>query len=293
MKGDIVSLDIDLLDYTSIYKTSKPKINLGDALITEEHIYSDPIFKIDIKERKSPYSKPQLYVTVHSKNDAIDALKAGADIIYYDITKNNFNEIKQCAHEYKKRCFAKTPRILDDKSLEKIQKLLIRYTPDGVLIGNPGIKTDLEKHYDYSFNIYNDIDISELSESEKPIISPEINFDELKSLKQKDIIVFIHGDIILMETKEDIKAPELVDEEERHFLVRKQPFTKTTEILNSKQLGIFNEIKRLISIDINQFYIDTQKDVFRIVKEYKEIIAGKKSTLKKGYTLGHFRRGVQ
>ena len=69
-----------------------------------------------------------------------------------------------------------------------------------------------------------------------------------------------------------------------------------TEILNSKQLGLFSKVQDCINENINYFYLDLSKDVTRFVKVYQKIIKGidfEDKKISKGFTKGHFERGVE
>ena len=134
---------------------------------------------------------------------------------------------------------------------------------------------------------FNDIDL--LGYNGIPIISPELNFSDIKSFINKNFIVLVHGDIVLMTIKEKLKAPELIDESGRHFRVR------NNEILNSNQIGLFNHVKYYLDVGIKYFFIDLNKDVGKFVRIYKKILNKEPfddKKISKGYTTGHFNRGV-
>jgi hypothetical protein len=104
----------------------------------------------------------------------------------------------------------------------------------------------------------------------------------------------VHGDIVLMTTKQKIDAPEIIDEEKRHFRVRES--NGMHEILNSKQIGLFNRTKDYVKHGIRYFYIDTSKEIGKFIKIYRKIINNESfndSKIRKGYTTGHFDRGVE
>ncbi|MBN2368848.1 hypothetical protein JXC34_07530, partial [Candidatus Woesearchaeota archaeon] len=138
---------------------------------------------------------------------------------------------------------------------------------------------------------FNDIDLDYYNSL--PIISPELNLEELSEFKNKKFICLVHGDIVLMTTKNMIKADEIIDERNNHFKIRKYP--KHIQILNSKQLGLFTQVNRLTKAGINNFYIDC-KDSAKYVRIYRKILEGKDfddKKIRKGYTTGHYFRGVQ
>jgi len=148
-----------------------------------------------------------------------------------------------------------------------------------------------ELHLDYSFNCFNDVDMT--CYKHLPILSPELSLNEAADMKNKNFIVLVHGDIVLMTTKQNIKAPEICDEEERKFNIRKGE--NYTEILNSKQLGLFNKTTNYLDKGIKYFYIDISKDVGKYVRIYRKIIDGNKfddSKIIKGFTTGRFSSPV-
>jgi hypothetical protein len=96
-----------------------------------------------------------------------------------------------------------------------------------------------------------------------------------------------------MNSKQKLKAPELVYSEGRHFRVRIN--NGITEVLNSKQLGLFNKARDYVRAGIKYFCIDVEKDVDKFVRIYRKILNFEPfddTKIKKGYTTGHFTRGV-
>ncbi|MCK5476914.1 MAG: hypothetical protein KAI55_03265, partial [Candidatus Aenigmarchaeota archaeon] len=235
----------------------------------------------------------EIFAKVYSKKEAIKADNAGADIIYYDVLNEDSAEVKELIKNA--GFFLSTPRIIRDSQMKDIVEKIDKINPKGVLVSNRGLLKFLKKyiiHLDYSFNCFNDTDIDYYSNC-TPIISPELNFYETRAFKNKNFIVMIHGDIILMNSRQSLKAPELVDKDERHFRVRQN--NNTTQILNSSQLGLFNMARRYLDIGIRYFYIDLEKDSGKYIRIYKEIFTSENfedRKLKKGYTTSHFDRGV-
>ena len=89
---------------------------------------------------------------------------------------------------------------------------------------------------DYSLNTFNDLDILFFKKCDAtPVISPELSLNELGQLKDKDVVVFCHGDIVLVNTKIDPGTKELVDENGSKFRVRQED--SYWQILNSRQYG--------------------------------------------------------
>lgn len=293
--GDVVEIDAKgAPDGSPVYKTSS--VDMKFAL-------GDEIKPIDANSQKAKIVLPQLeavanndcvkiFAKCYSKKSALLADKAGADVIYYSALKDDCAEVKRLMKRAK--LFVSTTRILSDKQVAEIVEKIKGIKPDGVLAGNRALLKFLdgcEIHLDYSFNCFNDIDLNCYPGT--PIISPELNFKEIDALKNKTFIALVHGDIILMNSKQKLKAPELVDEEGRHFRVRNN--NGITEILNSKQLGLFNKSRDYLGAGIKYFYIDTENDVDKFVRIYHKILGGENfddKKIRKGYTTGHFERGV-
>lgn len=294
-KGDIIKIDSKgAKDGTPVYKTSSAdmRLNLGDKIK-----YIKPNIKktaitlphFNFFENKD---KNKIFVKVYDKSSALKADAEKADIIYYNILKEDCLEVKRSIKNSK--FFVYIPRILSDKEIDSLVNKIKTINPDGVLVGNKGLLKflkDYELHLDYSFNCFNDIDLN--CYNGLPIISPELNFKEVISLKNKRFIVLVHGDIILMNTKQPLNVPELVDEENRRFRVRKN--NGIYEILNSKQLGLFNKAREYVKNNIKYFYIDAEKDVDKFIRIYRRILnlePFNDNRIRKGYTTGHFNRGV-
>jgi len=229
---------------------------------------------------------------VYSRKSAIEADEGGADIIYYDILKDDFASTKRAVRNA--LFFAYTPRILSDSQVEEVAERIKRFSPDGILIANRGLLKPFEGwriHLDQSFNCFNDIDMQ--CYSGIPIISPELNFKEATEMKNKRFIVQVQGDIVVMTTKCRLKAPELIDEEERHFKVRE--YNGLFEITNYKQMGLFSRTKEYIPHGIKYFYMNLPHDAGKFVRIYKKVIElyFDDKRIRKGYTKGHFDRGVE
>ncbi|MBI4454103.1 U32 family peptidase [Candidatus Woesearchaeota archaeon] len=292
-----------------VYKTSSVdmRLELGDEILLIKPKIIDRKLIIPTIPKRDNEDEVKLFCKVYDKTSAIDADKEKADIIYYDILKNDCSDVKKLIKNSK--FFVYTPRILSDKQINDIIEKLKHIKPDGVLVGNRGllkaIKEDMPEygygtlHLDYSFNCFNEIDVNYYVNAQAciPIISSELNFSEISLLKNKNFIVLAHGNIVLMTTKQRLKAPELVDEEGRSFKVRQNHSNPCVyEILNAQQIGLFNKSLDCLKQGIKYFYIDTNKDVDKFIRIYRKILNGEQfddTKIKKGYTTGHFSRGVE
>ncbi len=260
-------------------------------------IYSPQMKDIEIKRKKIKLSLPRpeskksskkmLIVRAYSKKDAFSAYENGADIIYYDLFADDFSEVSRNLPAY-----AVTPRIMLDKDLPKISELIRIYSPKGILAGNQGMlsmRQDIPLHLDYNANTFNDIDLS--YQDCLPIISPELSINELIRFKNKEFITLVHGKIRLMTLRHKIEGT-LCDDKGR-FIAGK--IFNGSEILNEKELGLFNQAKLLLSSGINKFLIDTEKDVGKITSIYRKILDKKDANTKdiqKKYIMGWSAKGV-
>lgn len=289
------------MDSIQVYKTSSVDMEayLGDDIGRSSSINSKSKKKIILFEFKKLENEdePRIFVKVYNKKSALEADKAKADVVYYDVLKDDFPEVKAMMKHA--RLFACTPRIISDKQIDDILNLVQEVRPDGLLVGNRGFlkavqqcKLNFKLHLDYSFNCFNDIDLR--CYKGVPIISSELNFNETAAMKNKNFIVMAHGDIVLMTTKQKLAMPELIDDEGRHFKVREANYG-IYEILNCRQLGLFNHVRDYLKYGIKYFYMDISKDVGKYVRIYKKIICGEAfddKKISKGYTTGHLKRGV-
>jgi len=273
--------------------------------ITKENIYDVKIRPINLKKRKAnnisisqdktESSGKKLVVRVYSKEQARLA-EVYADIICLDMFHKDFKEIKK---ELKKPLYAYTPRIMFDSDLDLIKKKIIELSPGGIIAGNLGIlnmKFSLPIILDYNSNCFNDLQVRYYQEKNaKPILSPELSLEEIKDFKDKDFLVFVHGKIRLMTLAHSLQENLIQDEKGFNFHLKK--IFNGTEIINNKELGLFNKIRSVIKAGVNQIYIDSEeiKDYEEILKSYKLILDGKTpdtSKLQKDYVLGWSKSGV-
>lgn len=292
--GDLVDIGLFAKSGTAVYKTSSVdlKLNLGDEVGMVKH----KINKFDLKfdfENVMNDDVPRLFVKCYDEKSAIEADKAGADVIYYDILKEDCEKVKG---EIKRaKFFVFTPKIVSDGGVEKICEKMGRVKPDGVLVGNWGFVRFLkgyDLHFDYNLNFFNDLDLEGL-EKFLPIVSPELSFEEIDKFQNKRFAVLVHGDLVLMRSKQKLKAPELIDEAGRHFRVRE--IEGVSEILNCSKIGLFNKVREFLKIGVKYFVIDCEKDVGKFVRIYRKIVDGgdfDDRKIRKGFTTGHFNRGI-
>ena len=124
-----------------------------------------------------------------------------------------------------------------------------------------------------------------------PIISPELSITEVNKFKDKSFSVMVHGKVRLMTLRHDLDKERIVDEKGGEFIINK--IRNGSEVLNRKEIGLLGKITGL---DINSYYIDTDRAVGKIVRLYRKILDGEKindSKLKKNYVLGWSFNGVE
>jgi len=250
--------------------------------------------KAELPKIKEGSNKKQLLVKVYNKKDALEACDSGADIVYFDILDKNFTEIKNILSC---KTFGITPRIMLDKDIDMILNAIKDKKPDGLLIGNIGLlnhNLGLPIHVDYNSNCFNDLNIDYYEKlNAMPIISPELSFNELKQFKNKKFAVLVHGKIRLMTLRHNLNSCEIKDERNSRFFVNK--IFNGSEIINEKELGLLSKSKQLNDAGINNFFVDTEKNVKDIVAFYRNVLDNKKvddSRIKKDYVLGWSYRPV-
>jgi collagenase-like PrtC family protease len=298
-KGDVVNIEVKgARNGDKIFKTfsSEFQVDLGEDFVIQDNKIPAYSFKMPKSQEKKVTGSPSLFVKVHDAQGAREANDSGASVIYYDIFSEGCESARQNVKNA--RFFLSAPRIMSDADVEKAMDIIKRLKPDGVMAGERGILSALKKsgtqidmHLDQSFNIFNDIDLG--AYEEVPIISQELTFEEISKFRSKRFMVMVHGSLVLMTTREPITDRVLTDESSRRFRTRKSG--DMVEILNCSDLGLFNMVKDYLGIGVKWFYLDPARDVGKTVSIYKKIISGEPfddRKIRRGFTTGHFRRGV-
>jgi collagenase-like PrtC family protease len=274
---------------TQKYRKEEYKVDYRDLILSRKKV------NLVLPEITQKFlDDKKIIARVYNKKDAIEAFKAGADIIYFDIFDKDFDDVKKSVSC---KVFAVTPRIMLDSDVKNIIELIKTKKPDGLFVGNIGLlnhKLGLPIHLDYNCNCFNDIDVGYFSKLNAiPVISPELSLNELKDFKDKGFIAFVHGKIRLMTLRHKLDRDKICDETGANFFIDK--IYSGTEIINEKELGLLGKSSQLVEAGINNLFIDTDKNVGEVVSFYKKILNKEKvddSKLKKDYVLGWAYRGV-
>ncbi len=295
--GETVKLFIRAANGDRIYKTSsrekthyapitpKPKI---DIPIRSKRQVTIP----ELEETESDGRGMEILAKVYSKEDAREALKAGANRVFYSVFAHDFPESDAAPY---------IPRILSDSDAANAIRKVNETGAESVLLGNLGLISKLARpkeartiYLDYSANVFNDLDLAFIAKyGAVPIVSPELNLSELSNFKNKNFAVLVHGRPVLMNTKYLLNERSLKDEKGFVFPVRNE--FDYTQILNSLPIGLFNDVAKLRDAGINKFFFDfTDGNAEKIIGLYKDALNGKpvKKSLRRRHTRGHFNRGV-
>ncbi len=95
-----------------------------------------------------------------------------------------------------------------------------------------------------------------------------------------------------MTTKNEL-TKKLTDELGKEFKTEKE--NEYYKVYNSSEIGLFEEIHKLKEAGLNQFYLEFSGRMNKWLDIYTKIIENKEINLdkiKKGFTKGHFNRGV-
>jgi collagenase-like PrtC family protease len=288
--GDVVKFHIHAKPGTKIYKTSSVEESKeiefvkNKAIVVKDRKVKEIILP-KVKDSKET-GKEELLVKVYSVKDGKDALRY-TNKVFYDIFAENFNN----------KLSAYVPRMLNDEDVEKAIKLIEKHRVKNVLVGDLGVYTLLRKnkslnlYLDYSNNVFNDLDL-EFFDNCTPIISPELSFEELEEFSNKNFAVLSHGKIVMMNTKYSLLPKKIKDEKKYSFPVRKEH--DYYQILNSKDLALFELVDDLKKIGIKRFFLDLDGDVDYTTKFYHNFLKGKILPINiRGYTKGHWEEGVE
>jgi len=288
-------------DSKDIFNINKASAKKGEHLKEFYEVSSRPFktkrnaVKVELPKINEVSSKESmLIVRAYNKNDALSTDSNGADIVYFDLFDKNFTSLKSTLTC---KLFGILPRIILDKDKEEILRNIKEKKPEGIFTGNFStldLNLDIPIHTDYNLNSFNDIDRNYFSDRNAlPVISPELSINELKQFRNKNFIVMVHGKIRMMTLRHQLKEGWIKDERGGLFEIKNIPHG--SEILNKKELGLLSKSSELVNSKINKFFIDTDKNVAKIVRIYRKILDGEEISdkrLRKKYILGWSYKGV-
>ncbi len=300
VRGDEVSLGLKIGEDARIYLTSSRSIKIETGLAVKRLPIAAPerkrvqVVLPEFKPRRSV--EDSLLVKAYSLSEAVESASMGADIVFLDIYSPEFPD----AQDWRQGALlgAYLPRIMNESELSSALELLRKKTPAAILTGNLGFlpvssEFNVPVFVDYSLNAFNDLDIRFFKKhNATPLISPELSLTELAQLKDKDVVIFCHGDIVLVNTRIDPGVKKLVDEKDSVFRVRKED--GYWQILNSRPFGLFDDIYKLQENGFTQYFIDRQGKGASSVELYRRLLKHETVNRKarKGYTSGHLYRPV-
>ncbi|WP_410508617.1 DUF3656 domain-containing protein [Methanosarcina hadiensis] len=219
------------------------------------------------------------------------------------------------------------------KQVEELFLRAEKFGADGVLVSNLGTFNFAKRKgipciADSPLNIYNGFTLALLLEkgAKMAVLSPELTLEELKKVASYGPAeCIVHGRLELMESEHCIaggllgknggkcSSPcssgnfKLVDEKNYEFPLL-MDYQCRTHLLNSRSLCMLEYIPKLIesvvsSLRVETLGMDNAEEIRRITEKYRQAIdafykPGKKikekcEDLGKGFTTGHYFRGVQ
>jgi len=298
--GESVNLGISAEDGARVYLTSSPSIKIKpDNEMKRLPIALPPRKKVKvnlspIESHLSP--ETSLLVKAYSRSEAVASARAGAGIVFLDISSPAFPGSENWHEDAVLGAFL--PRILNDAEISSTLKLIKEKHPGALLVGNPGLlpacaRLNIPVYLDYSLNIFNDLDTWYFSKYHAvPVLSPELSLLELSRFRNKNVVVFCHGDIVLVNTMINPGTPQLIDEKGSQFRVRQEG--NYWQILNSRPFGLFEVVGTLQAQGFTRFLIDWEGKSERAVKLYRTLLqhGNVNRRARKGYTSGHLYKPV-
>jgi collagenase-like PrtC family protease len=299
--GDTVDLGLGAKDGLRVYLTSSLEIKIAPDFKVSRTPIPNPFRKgvqlvlPRLIKQKAPVMQ-RFMARAYSMNEAHDISQSGADIVFYDILDAEYPESGSWNEQTALGAYI--PRILNDMELSRAVALLSRKRPAAILTGNLGFLArrsafNVPVYLDYSFNVFNDLDTLFFRRfNVLPILSPELSLVELTGFKDREVVIYCHGDVILVNTCIPLKTDSLRDDKGYVFPVRQDG--GYWQILNSRPFGMFNDIKKLRTIGFNQFYIDQKGESAQQILLYRNLLkaAVPDRRERKGYTAGHLYKGV-
>ncbi|MBI2151340.1 DUF3656 domain-containing protein [Candidatus Woesearchaeota archaeon] len=110
--------------------------------------------ELDLKKKTIPLPsyvskaamEKKLHVQVYNLQDVGKALKGSADVVYFDVFSKDVFETQKIVRKAGKEFFVHTPMALHDKDLNRVEEIIDKLKPDGVLVNNVGLLPYLLKN---------------------------------------------------------------------------------------------------------------------------------------------------
>ncbi|MBI2573148.1 U32 family peptidase [Candidatus Woesearchaeota archaeon] len=269
---------------------------LDEHMLTQLAPPQRPLIKVEpLVFPKNASTTKVLHVRVYNCSDVEQALRAGAEYIYYDVYAPDAAKASALC-KGKAQFYLVTPMVATNEDVEEIQKRLATLKYDGLLVNNYAFLNSAfkgKKILGYQMNIFND---NQLSFYNIPAIaSIELNKDELAAFSQKDkLLYFTHGFPVVMTFREEMSERKLTDHKNYSFALR-HTGSHATEMLYSKEIGILQYTPEILNAGITQLFLDLNHDVFEITSIYKQFLDGKRpktDKFKGPTTVGNLLKGV-
>ena len=116
---------------------------------------------------------------------------------------------------------------------------------------------------------------------------------EQSEFKNKNFASLVHGKIRLMTLAHKLEKKQITDK--KNFTFKIKEIYNGSEILNEKEIGLFNKAKNLLRGGVTSFFIDTEENAGEMVKIYRQILNGKTvdvSKIRQKYVLGWSQEGI-
>jgi len=237
-----------------------------------------------------------LHVLVYSLQGVREAMKAEANIIYYDAFAKDLENAIKILLGSKSKLYLHTPMAMVDANIKQLQEIITTIKPDGIMANNVGVlgmELKIPIVLGYQMNIFNDNQIQFYNHP--AVASIELNLKELQEFQNKEKLIFYaHGYPVVMTFKENFDASSLTDKKYYTFHLRKTS-TGATEMLYSKAIGTLQHTPKVMRAGVAQIFLDLEKDVFNIVSLYKRLMTGQSVSVagfKQGVTIGNLEKGV-
>ncbi|SMB95966.1 putative protease [Desulfonispora thiosulfatigenes DSM 11270] len=271
-----------------------------------------------IPPQEVKYDKTKLSIVVSNSASVKAAVDEEVDQVYFNwyglknhetfSFKNLQHDIDYC-HKKRIKAILRLPTYIHEKDFNDFAEVvakLKKYQFDGVLVGNMGVLQLVKEQEwenilaDYTLNIFNDLTIKHLLESEvvQITLSPELTLGQINNFAYKGnmpLEAIVHGNFPLMTSEYCVVGAIKGNKTSTNFcsnacnkgnfgLKDRMNFIFPVEmddkcrmiVYNSKPLSLYKDIKSLLSSGIDVFRIEALKEspewIRKVTKIYRETI---------------------